>query len=547
MYQWLVLLPPLVVIGLATVTRKILWAIIAGIIVGLLILRDFSLPVVAEECVMRVWKTSQLANLGSWDAFLQSGNLFICLFLLAVATIVTMLRYSGGAHAYGNFVMRFLKRPQQAEMASLFLSLFFCVDDYFSSLTVGAVMQPVADRFKVARVKLALLVNGMAAPLAVIFPITGWVAEIMVQLGQSGVCPSVGPECLVQAEVFPFYLSTIPFIFYSFLVVAALWFLAITGKNYGLLRKHEEIAKRTGNLFAGKMPVNRRFMEADHKAVVHASLLDFFVPIGFLFATILVGILYFGDWTGFGGMHPFVLALQKSNVPAALFFGALITMLVSFLFLTVRGHLVVKLLPRIVHEGVSLMIPSVCMLILIWTFSALLRGDLAAGKYLASLLVGHVSVAFLPALFFVVTALSATMIGSAWGAIGIYIPLAIPMLVELSGIVTPVQPGMLPLIFPLVGAIISGGIVGNHLAPISDTMLMASASTGAYHSDVVRVQASVCLPVIGVVTVSFICAGVAICRGVGAGYAALLSLGVGVVLIAAVLTGLSLIGKKGKI
>ncbi len=538
MHSWLVLLPPLIVIVLATITRKISWSILAGIVAGLLILHDCSLPIVTQDLLMRLWRAAEIDKLCAGD-FLSMSYLYICLFLLTLTIIITMISYSGGAHAYGNFVMKYLKRPEQAEKASLLLSLCFCIDDYFSSLTTGSVMQPVTDRFKIARVKLALLVNGMAAPLVVIFPISSWVAEIMMQLRQSGVGPATDPGTLVQTDLLPFYVSVIPFIFYAFLAIAALWLLVLTRNSFGLLLKHEDVAAKTGNLFAGKMPLSRRLVDVDPDVIARAALIDFILPIGMLFVTVFLGILYFGGWEGFGGQHTFIFALQKSNVAAALFAGSCITLFVSVSFLLARMKLRLKQIPRIFGEGISVMLPSVITLVLIWTLSAMLKGDLGTGKYLATLLVGSVKLAYLPAVFFLITALTATTMGSAWGAIGIYVALAVPMLVSLSGVATPVTVAQLPLVLPLIGAIISGAVIGNHLSPISDTMLMSSTSSGAYHSDLVRVQFWFAMPVIAASTISFLVSAFMISGGMGTGYAALAGLLSGVMCLLAVLKALS--------
>ncbi|MBM3886855.1 hypothetical protein FJ364_02890 [Candidatus Dependentiae bacterium] len=514
MYSWLVLLPPVIVIILATLTRKISWSILAGIITGLLIVHNFSLPVALQDLVVRLQQTAV-------------AYVHISAFLLLLAVLVTLLEHSGGAYAYGNFVMKYLKRPEHAEKASLLLSMFFCVDDYFGSLTVGSVMQPLTDKFKIARVKLALLVNGMAAPLVVLFPVSSWVAEIIIQLRQSGIESAGTAGALIQADLLPFYVSTIPFLFYAFLAIAALWFLVISRLSFGLLHKHEEIAQRTGNLFAGKMPLNKRFTQDDQVNAIHASLADFLFPILLLFLTVFIGILYFGEWTVFGGQNSFIYALQKSNVAAALFYGASVTLFVSLLFLLVRRKIRFQSVPRLFYEGFMLMFPSVITLILIWTLSGLLKGDLATGKYLAGLLGTCFQLTYLPMSFFLLAALTATTMGSCWGTIGIYVPIAVPMLVALSGVATPTTVTALPLIVPLIGAIISGAVVGNHLSPISDTMLMSSTSTGAYHIDVVRVQFTFTMPIIAASAIAFLAAGIMLAQGMPLGATSLISFAIG--------------------
>lgn len=526
MYSWLVVLPPLIVIVLATLTRKTSWSIFAGIVAGLLILHDFSLPIVAQDFGARLWQTVEMDKLLAGDIF-SVTYIYIGLFLLVLTVIVTMLGHSGGAQAYGNFVMKYLKRPEQAERASLLLSLFFCIDDYFSSLAVGSVMQPVTDRFKIARVKLALLVNGMAAPLVVLFPVSSWVAEIMMNLRISGVGPEAAVGVLVKADLLPLYFSIIPFLFYAVFAIAALWILVIMRCSYGLLLKHEDIAQRTGNLFAGKMPLNRRFTNTNKEAQLKPALIDFLFPMLLLFVAVFVAILYFGNWSLFGGQATLLLALQKSNIAAALFWGASVTLLVSTVFLLVRRKLRCRELPSIMSEGVMLMLPSVITLVLLWTLSSLLKGDLATGKYLASLFGDNVYLACLPAVFFLFAALTATAMGSVWGTIAIYVSISVPMLVSLSGVALPTTVAGLPLLVPLLGGVISGALVGNHLSPISDTMLMSSTSTGAYHSDLVRVQFAFTMPIVAAAALSFLIAGGMVSNGCGLGVTALTGIVVG--------------------
>ncbi|MFH0898304.1 MAG: Na+/H+ antiporter NhaC family protein [bacterium] len=505
--SWLVLVPPILVVVCAAVTRRVVLSLLLGIFSSLFIVHDFSLFKTIPAMVSKIWQTTELGTVTSWHAFWQTWYLFICLFLILLGIITVMLQHSGGAYAYGNFISSRLKNAKQAQASSLILSLFFFIDDYFSCLTVGSVMRPITDRFRIPRVKLALLVNSMAAPLVVLLPISSWAAYIIMQIHQSGVFPTDQKGTVVIADPFFVYTGMIPFLFYSIIAIFSLWFLVLRNISYGILGRQEQIAADTGNLFGGKGPAVRQMMDVSADVIQRSSVWDFIVPIMILFIAVATSILYFGGYHLLGGTHDLGYALRHSNSAQALFVGSVVTLLISFPFLIARKMLAVRQIPRICLNGIRLLGPSTMILILIWTLSSLLKNDLQTGQYLAQILVGKVDIALLPVMFFFVAALTASTMGSAWGTIGIHVPIAVPLLVSLAHIQTPVTPSGISMLFPLLGAIISGAVVGNHLAPISDTMLMSSTSSGAYHIDLVKTQYGFTIPTVISTATAFLIAG----------------------------------------
>lgn len=536
--SWLVLLPPVMVVFLAATTRRVILSLLSGIFTALLLLNDFSITKAVPQLFVRVWQRTELGTITSWQSFWSTWYLFICLFLLILGILIVVINASGGAYAYADFVSKRLKDRKHAEGSSLLLSLFFFVDDYFSCLTVGSVMQAITDRFKIPRVKLAVLVNSMAVPLVVIVPVSSWVAQITMQLRQSGVAPVTGAGVLVLGDPFFIYAHVIPFIFYSFILVASVVFLVSCRKSFGLVCAHEKIALESGNLFGGKMPVTRRTRNLDHESMKKSSVLDFVLPIGVLFISVFVGILYFGNYVGMGGSNSLLQALQHTQIAPALFVGAVVALATSLVLYLARGKFYLSELPGLFVDGIKLMGPTVFVLILIWTLSNLMTNDLATGQYLAHVLIGHIKVSFLPVMFFITAALTASTMGSAWGSIGILVPIAIPMMTNLLAAAGPVDVAALPILYPLIGAIISGAVVGNHISPISDTMLMSSSSAGAYHLDVVRAQFELTFPTIVSTALAFLVAGLMVQNHswlVGAA----VSLGVGLVSNVLLLTLLS--------
>lgn len=537
--SWIVLLPPLLVVIIAAMTRRILAALLAGIFLGVLILHNFSPYAAVVDMIKRMWETTELGTISSVQTFLSASYLLSCLFLLLLGILITLIAVSGGAYAYGNFVTKRLKTAQQAEASSLLLSLFFFIDDYFSCLTVGSAMKSITDRYNIPRVKLAMLVNAMAAPLVVLVPVSSWVAQIMMNLGASGVSSTGQSGTLVIADLLSLYVHVIPFIFYAIMIIATVWFLVLGRFSFGLVRKHEHLATTSGNLFGGKQPLKQRAIELTDEQIKKSSMADFMIPLFLLVCTVFIGILINGDYYVFGGSKSLLQALQSAHIAAALFLGALVTIVLSFVFLLVRKKIQPNQVWGVCKEGIGLMQSSIMILILIWTLSNMLKGDLGTGKYLAQFLIGSIPLALMPVIFFLVAMLTATMMGSSWGCMGLLIPVGIPMVVSLSHVTVPVLVEQLPIIFPLIGAIISGAVVGNHLSPISDTILMSSTSTGAYHMDLLRTQFQLVFPTVFSTALSFLVAGFLVCHGWSTASTCLIALMFGLCCNAALIVVLS--------
>jgi tetracycline resistance efflux pump len=489
-HSWLVILPPLIVIIFATITRRVIPALIAGIISAAFIVCDFNIFSALHLMAMRFLEKTELTRLTSWKSLGSCYYLFVLAFLFIMGILITIIQRSGAAHAYSNFVMKRITSAKEAERSSLLLSTLLFIDDYFPCLTVGAVMQPVTDQFKVPRAKLAVLVNFIAAPLAILAPLSTWVAFILTQLRSSGVSTHVTATTLVRAEPFALYLHAIPFMLYAPIVIISLWYLVSRRLSYGIIAQHERCAQTTGNLFGGKSPAVRQSSEAPSQA---GTLIDFLFPIVLLFISILGSILCLGNWTAFGGTNT-LLETLNANIPAAFFIGGLTTVIATVLFFLVRSRITIQALPTIIMGGLRSMADSAITLLFIWTLSTLLSSDLQTGSYLAGILSGYMSIQLLPLIFFLMAAIIATLMGTAWGTMTMLIPLGLSMLPSLLGISTPLDLTSTPLLFALIGAIVSGSVVGNHVSPIADVMLMTATSSGAYHLDVVKSQISLSLP-----------------------------------------------------
>lgn len=504
--SWLALVPPLLVIALTCLTRNVLFSLGTGIVSAALIVHNFVVSDALLFAGKRLFAVSELAKVSSWESFWTCSNLFLCLFLVLLGIVITLMHASGAAYAYACCVMKRVKTPAKAEASSLLLSTLFFIDDYFSCLTVGSVMQSITDSFKVPRVKLAVLINLIAAPLVVIVPITSWAAEIVGQLRNSGVGLHDG---LVYADPFYTYLSTIPCVMYAFIMIATLWFMTWRRVSFGIIKNHEAVAQKNGNLFGGKTPVVRRNEDLCDAVKASSSLIDFAFPIALLVLCVPFFLVYWGDWWVFGGSVSFIAAIQKANQfsSSALFSSVVVTLGVTTLFFLVRKRIALWQLPSLFKEGFFVMGTTPIMLIFIWTLSGMLGSDLGTGTYLAALLMDYMSIKLLPVFFFLIAVVISIMISSSWATMGMLIPVALRLVPSFAGFDLPIDLVDIPLMMPVLGAIISGSLVGNHASPIADVILMSSSSAGAYHMDVVKAHLSISLPTVVATTAAFGCIG----------------------------------------
>jgi Na+/H+ antiporter NhaC len=498
---WLVLTPPLCVIILAFITQNVRISLLLGILSAGLIAHDFSLIQACQTIIKRLWEVSELYNLTSWKTFWESDKIFICFFILFLGILITLLQRSGGAYAYGTMMIKKLTYAKSAEQSSLMLSMFLFLDDYFSSLTVGSVMQPITDRFKIPRVKIALLVSVIAGPMAVLIPLSSWMAYIIGQLQMSGVTHAAAPACLIIGDPFYVYLHSIPYLFYPIIVVISLWLFVRWRLSHSILAKHEAYAQQTGNLFGNKTPVIQKTPINNtphaHNNQTGRWLIDFLFPLAFLVLSIVIGCLWGGGFYLFGGINGLLATLQHTNVQAALFVGSFLTIIATTITQIARKNITVCEIPEIIRGGFSLLGTTIITLLLIWTLASLVKNDLATGQYIASLLqnkIALVGTTFFPVIFLCLAICIANMMGSAWGTMGILFPIAIPMMVSLHHLPTPIYLGVIPQLYPLVGALISGSIIGSNSSLLSDTMLMAATSTSTYHMDLVKAQLSFIIP-----------------------------------------------------
>lgn len=519
------LLPPLVVLLLGYLTHRIMLSLSAGIFLAAVIASNFSPLATINNIVISLWKNLELYHVFSTENFWQANNIFICIFLLVLGIFITMLQVSGGAYAYSIFAKRRIKSRKSAETASLVLSSGLFVDDYLSCLTTGAVMYPLTDTQKIPRVKLAFLVDSMAGSLAILCPFSSWVAAIVGFLGDNGISENVTRTTLIVANPFTTFLNIVPFLFYSFIVIASIWFIVRARISFGMMKKYEQIAKETGNLFGGAR-AHKNIDTIEHNPA-HTTLLEFFFPIIVLLICVLAGILHSGDWWLLGGTNSTLDAFRDAKAGAGLFMGGNVTLIICMIFFALRKRIHIVQLPKVIIDGIKLMWSAAVVLILAWTFGDILRNQLHTGEYLANFMLHAVNITALPTIIFFAGCIIAFTIGSAWGSAAMLFPIVIPLV--LSMVDAPLQPNLtqIPILLPVLGAALSGCVAGNHISPIADTTIMSSLSTHTKLKCHVHTQIQYALPGIIITGFAFCLSGILLKYGLLAAILAPIILAVG--------------------
>lgn len=467
----LALLPPLLVLISAMLTRKLQLSLILGLICGSLIAKQMhlfdSIQLVAARCYAQISDPEQI---------------YVYIFLLCVGILITIINHTGATFVLANYVQSHIKKPHQIEQATFAISLLLALDDYLNCLTAGYIMQPLADKFAISRCKLAYLVHTFAGPLVILIPISTWAAFIISQFDQLGISTTAKPHVKILADPFYVYMSTIPFIFYAILAIFSAFIIIHRSLSFGPMHQAETAAKH--ELTKTSCPSSIK---------TQAQLSDLFIPLGTLFACILFGILYRGGYWLLGGSKSLLEAF-KSNQDAFFVLGisSIITLIISLLLGLQRKHLAFKDIPILIKQGISLMGSAVMLVILASTLGSILRYDLQTGLYLASIL-HTMHIMFLPVIFFSVAAITSMMIGTAWGTIALLLPIGLPMAYDL--IVSSYETAhIIHFIVPIIGAILAGATFGDHNSPISSALIMASTSSGCKPIDHLQTQLPYTIP-----------------------------------------------------
>jgi Na+/H+ antiporter NhaC len=506
------LVPPLVAIVLALITKETFSSLFVGILVGALLLANFNIIDTVNYIILgTIGEGDDAMGVGFINAISDPWNAGIFIFLVMLGIIVALINVAGGSAAFGAWAAKHIKTRVGASLATFLLGVLIFVDDYFNCLTVGAVMRPVTDVQKISRAKLSYIIDATAAPICMIAPISSWAAAVSATAADldTGI---TGIQLFVQA---------IPYNFYSLLTIVFVVGICILGFDYGPMAKAEFEAYKNGQLGSlGNEEV------VDNK---RASLWDMLVPVILLIVFCILGMLYIGGfWDPEAeGYMSLTLAFGNTDASVGLPWGSLIAVILSFIYLVARRVVSFKDATGCFVDGFKAMVPAM----LILTFALTLKlttSALGADVYVAGLMEGAADSLFkmLPAIIFLVAVGLAFSTGTSWGTFGILIPIVLPIFSN--------NPTLLTI---GISACLAGAVCGDHISPISDTTIMASAGANVNHVDHVSTQLPYALTVAGVSFVCFIVAGFV--------QNPFICLALGVVLVIAVLFVLrATVGKK---
>ena len=463
---FLALLPPLIAIVLALITKEVYMSLFIGILSGSLLYTMFH-PV---QTVTKTFDTiiSKLAD--GW-------NVGIIIFLVILGIMVSLINKAGGSAAYGEWAAKKIKGRKGASLATFALGAMIFVDDYFNCLTVGSVMRPVTDESKISRAKLAYLIDATAAPICIIAPISSWAAAVT----------SVAPE----GEGLSLFIRSIPYNFYALLTIVMIIAISLMGFDYGPMKKHELNALK-GDLFTTGKEENEA--ETAPVSTKKGRVLDLILPVIVLIVSCVIGMVYTGGF--FDGVD-FITAFSDCDASVGLVLGSFIALAFTFIYYLVTRRLTFKELTASFTEGFKAMVPAIMILTFAWTLSGITM-DLGAKVFVAEFVRINASglTWLLPAIVFVIAIGLAFSTGTSWGTFGILLP-----------IVCAVFPGGGELMIISISACLAGAVCGDHCSPISDTTIMASAGAQCNHINHVSTQLPYALTVAAVSFVAFLFAG----------------------------------------
>ena len=463
---WWSLVPPLLAIVLALVTKEVYSSLFIGVAMGALLYTGF-----------HPWN----AFVALFDIMKNSMNLNILIFDVLLGMIIVLMSKSGGSAAYGKWAGNKIKSKKSAMLATTGLGVLIFVDDYFNCLTVGSVMRPVTDRFKVSRAKLAYIIDATAAPVCIIAPISSWAAAVN----------SYVPED-AGISGFQLFLRTIPYNLYAILTLLMVFTIILTGLDFGLMKKHEKNAA-AGDLFTSGGEEFEQVKEEEISS--NGKVIDLVLPVLVLIGTAIGAMIY----TGFlGGATDVVTAFSGCDAETSLIFATLITVMFMLALYLPRKVITFKGFMDSFVEGFKMMIPAIGILIFAWSLKGM--GDaLEIASFVENLVGSNASASvLLPAILFLVAIFLSFSTGTSWGTYAILVPIAIAMF--------PGADNMQMMIIA-VASVLSGAVCGDHVSPISDTTVMSSAGAQSNHINHVTTQMQYAVVVAVVSAIGYVIAG----------------------------------------
>ncbi len=465
------LLPPVVAIALALITKEVYSSLFIGIVVGAVLYGGGNV----ERTILHAFGDD---NGGFVSVLTDSYNVGILIFLVILGTIVAMMNKAGGSAAFGKWASEHIKTKAGAQLATILLGVLIFIDDYFNCLTVGSVMRPVTDKHNVSRAKLAYLIDATAAPVCIIAPVSSWAAAVSGFVkGEDGLT---------------LFVRAIPYNFYAILTVVMMVSMVLLKVEFGPMAKHEKNADN-GDLFS--MGDRTQNIQEDEQGSSKGKVIDLVIPILCLVVCCVIGMIYTG---GFFKGKDFITAFSNSDASVGLAIGSFFGLVITILLYVIRRVLPFKNCMDCLVDGFRAMVPAILILTMAWTLKSM-TDSLGAKEFVAMSMksVAGDFISLLPAVIFLVACFLAFATGTSWGTFGILIPIVVAVF----------EGSNYELMIVSISACMAGAVCGDHCSPISDTTIMASAGAECDHVNHVSTQLPYAIVAAVVSFFSFIIAG----------------------------------------
>ena len=504
MAQILVLLPPIIAIGLALLTKEVYSSLFIGVVVGAFIFVlsggvttvdgvEMGYFLLGEQHAEFAWNFSLMGTAETTlntvvNSVADPYNVGILLFLVLLGMLVSVITKAGGSKAYGNWAASKIKGKKAALLSTSALGVLIFIDDYFNCLTVGTVMKPVTDKFKISRAKLSYIIDSTAAPVCIIAPVSSWGAAIT--------------SCMSMQNPFQVFLQTIPFNFYALLTIIFLVSITLLKEDYGLMKKLEDLAEQKGELGS----IETIDQGLSEQSTAKGTVWDLIIPIVVLIIGAILGMIYTGN--GFDGSTDIMTAFTNCDAPTSLNYGAFAALICTAIMYLPRKIIKPREFMEGLTQGFKAMVPAITILALAWSLGGICKNSLMLGNNISVIFEGSNIDVILPAALFILGSFIGFSTGTSWGTMAILIPLAEGLLGVVGGEATT-------LTIITVAAVAAGAVLGDHISPISDTTIMASTGAQCDHLQHVTSQIPYALTVGAVSLVAFLIAGITSSLGFG--------------------------------
>ena len=481
------LIPPIIAIALALITKEVYSSLFLGILVGGLLYSSFAF----EATILHVFNDGIVASVT------DSYNMGILIFLIILGSMVCLMNKAGGSAAFGRWAKDHIKSRVGAQLASVLLGVLIFIDDYFNCLTVGSVMRPITDKHNISRAKLAYIIDATAAPICIIAPISSWAAAV-AGFAEDG-------------QGFNLFLRAIPYNYYALLTIVMMVGMILMKAEFGPMAKYEKNAIEKGDLFSGSNPYAGAEDDAPEDK---GTVLDLVLPVVVLIICCVIGMIYSG---GFFDGEGFITAFSNSDASVGLMLGSAFALVFTLIYYLIRRAMSFKEMMGCIPEGFKAMVPAIMILTFAWSLKNM-TDSLGAKFFVRDFVRSSASglQMILPLIVFAIGCLLAFATGTSWGTFGILIP-----------IVQNVFSMDNPMAIVCISACMAGAVCGDHCSPISDTTIMASAGAQCDHVNHVSTQLPYAITCAVVSGVTYLIAGILVSMGAPG----LLGLPIGIVLM----------------